>query len=210
MTPQQPGSPLPGSYRWALVAAVVVGFQVALSAAFDVQAALNHDDPPAMTGSEAALPGLGLSPLAQRQVMLAAVSGYQSALAGMLPWRTGSSVLLALAAGLVFFMGMRLRVSPEDRPRAAQLLGKAALAAAALRTIDGAENLVLVRTTFDEMGKAFVREGLADAEAMTSVLTFAGSLASGAWTLVMVGLFVTLGNYFRSDVLRAALGRAGP
>lgn len=209
MTPQA-GPSLPGSYRWALVAAVVVGFQVALAAAFDVQAAINHDEPPPMTGSEAALPNLGLSPLAQRQVVMAATSGYRSALESMLPWRIGSSALLALAAGLVFFMAMKLRVSQEGKPSTALHLGRAALAAAVLRSIDGAENLVLVRTTFDEMGKAFVREGLADAEAMTSMLRLFGSLGSGAWTLLMVGGFVTLGNYFRSEALRAALGRAGP
>ena len=208
MSPPLPA--LPSSYRWALVAAVVLGFQVALAAAFDVQAALNHDEPLSMTGSEAALPNLGLSPLSQRQVVLAAVSGYRGALEGMLPWRTASSALLAIAAGLVFFFSMRLRVSMEGRAAAALLLGRAAIAAAALRAIDGAENLVLVRNTFDEMGKAFVREGLADASAMTEALTAVASVLSGAWTLLIVAGFVTLGNYFRAEALRAALGRAEP
>jgi hypothetical protein len=202
--------PLPSSYRWALLAAVVLGFQVALAAAFDVQAAINHDEPPPMTGSEAALPNLGLSPLAQRQVVLAAVSGYRGALEGMLPWRTASSALLSFAAGLVFFFGMRLRVSLEKRPAAALFLGRASIAAAALRAIDGAENLVLARNTFAEMGKAFVREGVADASAMTEVLTVVISALSGAWTLLVVAGFVTLGNYFRSETLRTALGRADP
>lgn len=201
----QPGTPLPGSYRWALVAAVVVGFQVALSAAFDVQAALSLDEPPAMVGKEAELPGLGLSPLAQRQVWLASVSGYKSALQAMLPWRIASSLLLALSAGVVFFMGMRLRVSQEGRPLTALHLGRASLAAAVLRSIDGAENLVVARTIADETGKAFVREGLAAAD--ISMMTTGVSLASGAWTLVVVAGFVTLGNYFRSETLRAALAR---
>lgn len=208
MTPPIPAPP--SSYRWALVAAVVLGFQVALAAAFDVQAAINHDEPPPMTGSEAALPNLGLSPLSQRQVVLAAVSGYRGALEGMLPWRFASSALLAIAAGLVFFFGMRLRVSMAGRAASALLLGRAALAAAALRAIDGAENLVLVRNTFEEMGKAFVREGLADASAMTEALTAVASVLSGAWTLLMVAGFVTLGNYFGSEALRTALGRTEP
>ncbi len=201
---------LPGSYRWALVAAVVVGFQVALAAAFDLQAALNHDSPPSMAGSEAAFPGLGLSPLAQRNLVLAAASGYQSALEGMLPWRAGTSALLALASGLVFVMGMRLRISQESRPGTAHLLGQAALAAAVLRSIDGAESLVIVRTMLGSVGKALIHEGVLEAETGAMVATLAFSVASALWTLVVVGGFVTLGNYFRSDVLRTALEREEP
>lgn len=204
------GAPLPGSYRWALVAAVIVGFQVSLAAGFDVQAAFNHAEPPSLTGSESALPGLGLSPLAQRQIVLAAASGHQTALESLVPWRIISSLLLAIASGLVFVLGMRLRVTQEARPGTAQQLGIAALAAAALRSIDGAENLVIVRTVFTEVGKAIVREGVHDAEAMSGVVIFLCSAASAGWTLVIVAGFVTLGNYFRSETLREALARAEP
>lgn len=204
------GTPLPGSYRWALVAAVIVGFQVSLAAGFDVQATANHADPPSLTGSEAALPGLGLSPLAQRQIVLAAASGHQTALESLVPWRIVSSSLLAIASGLVFVLGMRLRVTQDRRPATAQLLGIASLAAAALRSIDGAENLVIVRTVFTEVGKAIVREGVHDAEAMSAVVLFICSAASAGWTLVVVAGFVLIGNYFRSETLRAALARAEP
>ena len=201
-------SPLPGSYRWALVAAVVIGFQVALSAAFDVQAALNHDVPPPL--SDSAYPGLGLSPLAQRNLMLAASSGYQSALSAMMPWRAITSALLAAAAGLVFIMAMRMRVSPEGRAGAAFWLGRAALASAVMRSIDGAENLVIVRTMMDQVSKAIVVEGVAEAAAAGAVGSVLGSVMTGGWTLVMVAAFVTLGNYFRSESLRTALERAEP
>lgn len=207
MNPQR-GTPLPRSYRWALVAAVVFGFQVAFSSAFDVQTALSLDEPPAMEGKEAGFPGLGLSPLAQRQVWLASVSGEKSALQAMLPWRLATSALLALSAGLVFFLAMRLRVSPEVRATIALHLSRASLAAAVLRSIDGAENLVVARTIADETGKVFVREGLSAAD--VSMMTAGFSLASGMWTLMMVAGFVTLGNYFRSETLRTALGRAEP
>ena len=202
--------PLPRSYRWALVAAVVVGFQVALAAGFDLQAAFNHDTPPPLAGSEAAVPGLGLSPLAQRQLVLAVASGYQTALEGLLPWRAGTSALLALASGLVFVMGMRLRISQESRPSTAQLLGQAAFAAAVLRSIDGAETLVILRSMLAEAGQALVREGVPDAELFRTVMAPAFSVASAAWTLIVVATFVTLGNYFRSETLRTALDREAP
>jgi hypothetical protein len=206
----EPASPLPTSYRWALVAAVVIGFQVSLAAAFDVQAALNHDEPPPMGGSEAAFPGLGLNPLAQRELVLAAASGHQSALEAMLPWRMGTSLLLALTSGLVFILGMRLRVSQESRPNVAHQLGTAAIAAAVLRSIDGAENLVIMRTMLAEVGKAIVKEGVADATAVADVATFVFSVSSAAWTLAVVAAFMTMGSYFRSETLRTALGRAEP
>lgn len=198
---------LPGSYRWALSVAVVVGFQVAMVAAFDAHAAFTYDEPAPLNDSQAALPGWGISPLVQRQLALASATGYRAALAGLMPWRVITSLALAAAAGLVFFMGMRLRVSPEDRPAAAENLGRAALGAAILRSIDGAENLVIVRTTLEEVSKAMVREGVPDAHSASVVGTFLASAASGAWTLVMVATFVMLGNYFRSETLRTALGR---
>jgi hypothetical protein len=204
------GSPLPGSYRWALVAAVILGFQVALAAAFDVEGAFNYDAPPQLGGSEAAFPGLGLSPLAQRELVLAAASGQRSALEAMFPWRAASSLLLAVAAGVVFILGMRLRVSQESRPSTAHQLGTAALAAAVLRSVDGAQNLVLMRTMLGEVGKAIVKEGVVDGGLVASVATTVFSVASAGWTFAVVAVFMTLGNYFRSETLRAALGRAEP
>lgn len=206
----QPSPPIPRSYRWALVAAVVLGFQVSLAAGFDVNAALNHGDPPPMGQSEAAFPGLNLSPLAQRRLVLAANSGLQSAIASMVPFRTISSLLLSMAAGLVFIFAMRLRVSQAQRAKTARRLGFAALGAAVLRSIDGAENLVIMRTMLSEMGKALVQEGVPEAEALAAGITFLFSATSAAWTLVVVAAFMTLGSYFRSEDLRGALARAEP
>ncbi len=76
--------------------------------------------------------------------------------------------------------------------------------------MDGAEHLVIVRSMLGEMGKAFVREGVQDATTISSVFTFVGSAVSIGWTLAVVAGFVTLGNYFRSEALRTALGRAEP
>ena len=206
----KPGTALPRSYRWVLVVALVMGFQVSFSAGFDFLEALNHDEPPQMVGSESAWPGLGLSPVAQRRVWLARVGGAKSALEGMLPWRLATSSTLAVFAGLVFLMAMRLRIAPEGRAQIAEHLGRAALGAAVLRSIDGAENLAMARTIAAEMGKVLVSEAVPDAGLTASMITTAVSVASGAWTLMIVAVFVTLGNYFRSETLRDALARAEP
>ncbi len=204
----------PRSYRWALVAAVIISFQVALRAAFDVQEALSHDAPASMVGSETSLPGSELSPIAQRQVFLASVSGYQSALEGMLPARIATSIFLALSAGAVFFLAMRLRMSQADRPTIAHQLGSASLVAAVLRSIDGAENLVITRNTAEEMAKALREtmqaEGLANGETLASTLTSGLSFGTVAWTFAMVASFVTIGTYFRSDALGVLLAREEP
>lgn len=207
MTPPVPA--LPTGYRWALVAAVVVGFQVALAAAFDVQATLNVDEPVSLSGQEAGLTGLGLTPQAQREVFLASASGYQAAVKGMGGWRIATSLLLSIAAGLVFFLGMRMRVSPAHRAALAVELGRAAIATAVLRTIDGAENLVVARAVSEETSRAIAKAGAAfptEVDLMTAGVSF----ASGAWTLLMVSVFVALGTYFRSAGLRDALERAEP
>lgn len=199
---------LPTGYRWALVAAVVVGFQVSLAAAFDVQATLNIDEPVSLGGQEAGLAGLGLTPQAQREVFLASASGYQAAVKGMGGWRIATSLLLSVAAGLVFFLGMKMRVSPLNRAELAVGLGRAAIAAAVLRSIDGAENLVVARAVAQETARAITSAGVTatDLELMTVGVSF----ASGAWTLLMVSLFVALGTYFRSSGLLDALERAEP
>jgi hypothetical protein len=198
----------PAGYRWGLLVTVILGFQVALAAAFDLQSALHADEPVSVSAAEAPVPGLKLSPLAQREAMLATASGFQSAVRGMGGWRIATSLLLSIAAGLVFFIGMRLRVSQDGRPSMARELGRAAVATAVLRTIDGAENLVVVRASSAELTRVLVREGFpaAELEAMTSIL----SAGSALWTLVIVSLFLGLSSYFRSDGLRSALERVEP
>lgn len=202
------GTPLPAAFRWALVASVVIGFQVSLAAAFDLQAVLNLDEPVPMSGAEAVMPGLGLSPLDQREAWLASVSGQRSALLAMKPWRLLTSGLLSVVAGLVFFMGVRLRVSQEGRVEIAQQLARAAVGVAVLRAIDGAQNLVVARAAANEMAKTFLKAGLPAPE--VSVMPWAVSAASVGWTILMVGVFVALSSYFRSEGLRGALERAEP
>jgi hypothetical protein len=166
-----------------------------------------HLDEAGMGGEEAPLSGSGLTPKAQHQVYLAKRASYQAAVESMLPWRMISSGLLAIGSGLVFFFGMRLRLTVEDRVRAAELLGSAAIGAAVLRSIDGAQNLVIARTVAIETGRVLIAEGIQDAQLAASALTAASSASSVIWSLTMVAVFVSLSSYFRSERLREALAR---
>jgi hypothetical protein len=201
---------LPRSYALALTLSVVLGFQVAFAAAFDVQTAIDYDQPPVLAGTEAPLPELGLSPLGHRQVALAFATGQRSALEAMLPWRTGNSLLLAIASGFVLAFAIRLWASEESRPAAAHQLGTAAMIAALLRAIDGGGNLVLMRTAMTEVGKALIGEGVPDAALKAEVYSFMFCAITVTWTVVILAGFVWLASYFRSDALRTALARAEP
>lgn len=200
---------MPRSYRLALSLAMVLGFQVALVAAVDVQAALDYDQPATLT-NEIAVPEIKLTPLGHRQLQLAIASGERGGLEAMLPWRTASSLLLAIASGFVLVLGVRLWLSEESRPVAAQHLGTAALVASLLRAIDGGQNLVIMRSTMAEFGKALVHEGVTHAVELADFSTFFACALSVARSALILAGFVWIGNYFRSDDLRTALARAEP
>lgn len=193
---------LPASYRWAVTIAVIVGFQIALSAAFDVQAALQIDSP---SSGEATLAGTGWSPELQRAVFLAQRSGYQSAVTSMMPWRVVAEVLLALSAGAVFFLALRLRVVGEERARAAEAVGLAAMIAAVTRTIDAAQAVVIARTVAEHTAEVMQKSGLEDAVLAAGVLVNAWTIASIGWSFTVVALFMGLSTYFRSERVRTLL-----
>ncbi len=202
-------SPLPGALRLALLLAVALGGLVSFGAARDVSMALAVDAPAPMEGSEATLPGLGLSPEAQRAVWLAMISGLRGALASMSSSRIVIAMLLSSAASLVFVLALRLRWSSQG-PRliVAGLFGRVAIAAAVLRTLDGAQQLVIARTTAEEIGKALVREAVPEAQALAEMVVTAYSALTIGWTVLVVGLFVGLSRYVTSERVREVLARA--
>ncbi|MFZ5440863.1 MAG: hypothetical protein ACOZQL_12710 [Myxococcota bacterium] len=193
---------MPRSFRWAILIAVILGFQVALSAAFDVEEAFHIDNPSAFREARS-LPGTGLSPRGEQELWLAQRSAYQSALSGMLPWRPLASVALALAAGAVFVLAMRVRVSP--RREAAITLGRAALVTAVLRTIDGAFTLVVARAVTEAATTVLVEQKVPEVEWSAPLLTRAAMASSVVVSFIVVAVFMGLGSYFRSQKLHAQL-----
>lgn len=190
-------------FRWALVASVVVGVQVALSAGSDAYLAMNLDAPPVIRDDFVA-PETGLSAEAQRAVWLAGVSGERSALHNMQPWRAGTMVLLALASGLVAAQAFRLRFSPPAF-KLALLQARFATIAAVLRTIDGAQNLVIARVMSKELSTALDAQGLQDAHFAGQLLTAMFSTGSVMRSVLVVALFLVIGSYFRSDHVKTLL-----
>ncbi|MFO0595961.1 MAG: hypothetical protein U0228_11665 [Myxococcaceae bacterium] len=189
--------------RPLLTIAVIAGFQIGLFSAFEAQQAF-HPDEPIDAGDESQLSSLGLSAEVQHDVFVATRGAMQSSMASMAPWYAVVRVLLALAGGAVFVLALRLRVLTEGRAEASQLLGRAALVVAFLRTIDGAQRLVVVRTTVHDVSKVMLEAKLD--ESYTAALGLV-SAATVGWSLVVVSVFMALATYFRSERVRDALVR---
>lgn len=196
----------PAAYRWALVISLMLGFYVAFGAAQDAWFALHLDAPPVMADHLLAS-GSGVSAESQRAISLASQSATRSAIAGMLPWRVATAILLAIASFAVVVQAFRLRFSAAT-VEFAGWLARAATAAAILRTIDGAQNLVITRQTAEGVVESMIAEGVKDARDYGALVMAMSSTASVVLSLLVVGAFLALGAYFRSDGLRALLARA--
>lgn len=190
--------------------AITLGAMMSFAAARDVSLALTISaSPPAEALEAPAWPSFGFSPAVQRELAVAVYAGLRSALEPMATARVIIAMLLSSASSLVFVAALRLRwATLGSKVQVAQLLGTSALGAGVLRTLDGAQQLVISRATAEAMGKVLVREAVPNAEATAQLVLTTVSVASVGWTVAMVGLFVGLGSYFRSPRVQEALAAA--
>jgi heme O synthase-like polyprenyltransferase len=158
------------------------------------------------------LNSLTVNPEAFAAAQRAHLAATRSALVSMRWPRVIVLFLLSSAAGVVLATALRLRW-PSGIPRvvATTLLGRAALVAAIIRTLDGAQDLVIARAGAAAYEKTLADNHIAGAEFGASLLLF--SIFSIINTIAVAGLFIAARNYFRSDrVLQtfALLDRAPP
>lgn len=189
--------------RWALVASVVVGVQVAITAGSEAWVALNLDAPP-IVRDDFFGPELGISADAQRDIWLAGVSGQRTALHNMQPWRVGTLALLALASGLVAAQAFRMRFSAPSADLAVTQ-ARLATAAALFRTLDGAQNLVIARVASTAFVDALIANHVPQAELYRDVVIAAACTGSVLFSLLVVLLFLVIRGYFRSETVQALL-----
>lgn len=135
-----------------------------------------------------------------RNASIAAFESRKNTLETMGLWR--SLILMALAgtASLMFLASLRLRW-PDGFPRSAsaRLIGGAAFAAALFRTLDGAQSLVLTRREAAAALKAY--EHAPDFSAAEILAPLPTVLSIGI-TCAVVGGFLVIGHYFRSERVR--------
>jgi hypothetical protein len=134
--------------------------------------------------------------------------------AAMEPMREPRAVLmgaLCVACTFVFVAAGRM-LRPEGLPRDGmrQLLGRAAITVAVLRTIDGAQFAVVSRRIGTTMAESMSRlpqqpPDPVAAEVVRTVMPWMAMGMSVFATALVAGTFALLGQYFRSDSVREAI-----
>ena len=195
--PRATGSP--PLIRPFLLAAVGLGVMVSISAAQEAATVMSVETITPHDFSLGPLKGLISLSKEQEAALKAQERATLSAMESMATTRALVLGFLAASAMVVFLTSLQIRWSVEFPPaRLAKRLGGAALASAVLRTLDGAQQLVIVRRAAEANGRALVVSGVADAEALGAVTRALVSIVSVGWTALIVAVFVVLGTYFRS------------
>ncbi|MCC6335915.1 MAG: hypothetical protein IT380_18230 [Myxococcales bacterium] len=199
--------PYPTIFRVALLAAVTAGALMSFSAAQGVGLAIMAPDAP--RDAEVKLGALaGLTPWAKEQeaALQASRRATFAAIESMGAARVVILLGLSATASMVFLGALFLRWS-ANTPRwaIARLLGRAALAVAFFRTLDGAQELVITRRATDAAIKVLIAAEVPDASAGAGYTLGVISALSVGWTAFVVALFLALGGYFKSEKVRSLL-----
>lgn len=198
MTPRPP-EPLPGAVRFAALAAVALGALVSFSAAREL--------PLVLASADLDTPELDLGPFRafvvdEKTVRDAGKAAFRAQLSAIESMKgTRSVILLALStsAALVFVAGLRLRwPGGIARRGVARLLGVSAAVSALLRTLDGAQALVIVRRGTAALDRVLASSASPELQLPPGLNVALYSALSVGLTVTVVGLFLALGAYFRS------------
>jgi hypothetical protein len=190
--------------RAVLLIGLTAGIMVSVSAAQDAAVAMTIET---ITPPEPTLGALrDLVPNAREQeaALKAQEQATLSAIEGMAAPRAVLMVSLAFSSILVFFTSMQLRWAP-GRPhvRLARRLGVLGLLTAALRAIDGAQELVIAQRGVAASGRVLIELKVPDAETTVAITRWLIGAASVGRTVVVVGLFFVVSTYFRSAKVQA-------
>ena len=193
-----PAAP-PPYFRQVVLAAVVLGMLVSVSSAQESALAMSVESlhPPDISE----IPFRGLLPFTKEQeaAFKAQERAKLSAMESMATPRAIVLVLLSTMSVIVLVSSLQIRWHEGPPPVGlAKRLGLAAILSAVLRTMDGAQQLVIVRRAAEASGKALIDSGATDAQAIAALTRTLGSLVSIGWTVLMVGLFLAIASYFRS------------
>lgn len=189
---------LPNPVRYATLATLALGAIVSFGGLQGIGRALTVAEMDVSAGETPFLNKLTPNPEAFAAAQRAQAVAFRNSVENMRWPRVAVLFGLSAAASLVFVSALRLRwPSGVQRSNLAKLVSRAAIAAAVLRTLDGAQELVIVRAVANAWDKTLAQHQVeaADAGVTTGVL----SAASVGTTVVVTGLFVLAANYFRSE-----------
>jgi hypothetical protein len=200
----EPVRPWPPLMRFALLLSLTLGVMVTASAAQGAVIALNVES---VTPTDADLgPFKAFIPYAREQeaAMVAQQRAMLNAIEQMAAPRVLVLGLLASITLLIFVTSLQIRWSVEaPEVTLARRLAGLSIAAAVLRTIDGAQSLVIERRAFEAFGKAMLASGIPEAAQSVEFTRALTSVASIGWTATVVTLFMAVSSYFQSDRVQA-------
>lgn len=188
---------LPNPVRYATMAALALGAIVSFGAVSNLMMTISIEEFDVSRAETPTLNKLQLNPAAWGTAQRAQAVAYRNAIEGMRWPRAGTLLGLASAAALVFVSALRLRwPTGVGRARLSTLLARAAVATAIFRTLEGAEELVIVRAAGAAFERSLVEQGVDPALAGSNlgVLTALSVLTTAA----VVGMFLGAASYFTS------------
>lgn len=189
---------LPNPLRYATLATLTLGAMVSCGSVQGMRLAFVADEMDVSAGETPLLNKLTPNPVAYAAAQRAQGIAIRNSIEGMRWPRAAILFVLSGAAALVFVSALRLRwPSGVQRVGLAKLLSNAAMVAAVLRTLDGAQDLVIVRAAVAAYEKALLEHHVDPGEAGATMAVFSG--ASVLTTVVVTALFVVASNYFKSE-----------
>ena len=202
---------LPTPVRYATLAAIALGAIVSFSAAREL--------PLVIASPTIDTPEMDLGPFKalvsdEKTVREAGKAAFRAQLTAIESMRLSRSIILlalSTSAALVFVAALRIRwPGGVTRRGVSKLLGVSAVASALLRTLDGAQLLVIVRRGIVALDKVIARSAATELQMPVELNLAIYSAVSIALTVFVVALFLLLGAYFRSSRVQdvfAALDR---
>ncbi len=189
---------LPNPLRYATLATLTLGAMVSCGSVQGMRLAFGTDEMDVTAGETPFFNKFTPNPEAYAAAQRAQGVAIRNSIEGMRWPRAAILFVLSGAAAMVFVSAMRLRwPSGVQRVGLARLLSNAALVAAVLRTLDGAQELVIVRAAVAAYEKTLAEHHVDLAGAGATMAVFSG--ASVVTTVVVTALFVVASNYFKSE-----------
>lgn len=180
--------------------AILVGATLCFGAVHDALTATQATDlnPQVTLGP---LRNMVAEPAKLEAALLAASRAHIAALETMGPLRAAILFAFAIAAGFLVAIALRVRFSGAPPTAAVAFrMTIATSAAAILRTLAGAQSLVLARREADAYGEALITAGAKDAAPQAMLIHHVATFGSIAWTMLMVAVLLSIGAYFRAVV----------
>jgi len=189
---------LPNPLRYATLATLALGAIVSFGAVNNLRLAISIEEFDVSLAESPTLNKLTPNPVAWGVAQRAQAVAFRNAIEGMRWPRVLVLLALSSTAAAVFVSALRLRwPAGIVRARLALFLSRAALVAAVTRTLDGAQELVIVRAAARAFEKSLLEQQVDPQLAGPSLEVFTG--ASIVTTVAVVALFVVVSNYFRSE-----------